>query len=128
MKIVNLIRRDRRPLKKRESYMGEDAVLRGASRPVFSLHHAVVGGGAAEGDAISVIVCADAGEGAAAGDAAVEMVDVGRFEVEAGGLIVAAIFVEPGNWVRVGTAVGGGELLGCVDRECEGEKGEAAVF
>ncbi len=91
--------------------MGEDAVLGGASGPVFSLHHAVVGGGAAEGDAISMIVCAEAGERAAARDAAIEMVDVRGFEVQAGGLIVTAVFVEPGNWVRVRTAVGGGELL-----------------
>jgi len=132
VKIVNLIGRDRRPLKKRKSYMGEDAALGGASSPVFALHHAVVGGGAAEGDAISMIVCTDAGEGAATRDAAIEMVDVRRLEIEAGGLIVTAVFVEPGNWVWVGTAVGGGELLRRrlrgVAADCEWKKREAAVF
>src|ERR1700733_34669 len=114
VKIVNLVGRDRRPLKKCESYMSEGAALRGASSPVFALHHAVVGGGAAEGDAISMIVCADAGEGAATRDAAIEMVDVRRLEIEAGGLIVTAVFVEPGNWVRVRTAVGSHSLLAAI--------------
>jgi len=76
MKIVNLICGDRRSPEQRESYVGEDALLRRAGGPIFAVHHAVVGGGAAEGDAVTLIVGAHAGEGAAAGNAAFEMVDV----------------------------------------------------
>jgi hypothetical protein len=71
---MNLIGGSQRPPEQGESYMGEDALLWSARRPVFALHDAVVGGGAAKGDAIPLIVGAHAGEGAAAGDASFEMV------------------------------------------------------
>ena len=103
MEIVNLICGGNLPLEQRESYVGEGSVLGGAGGPVIAEHYTVIGGGAAERDAIALVVGAHAGEGAAAGDAAFEMVNVRGFEIRAGRLIVASIFVE--SWNRVGVGV-----------------------
>ena len=108
---MDLVGRDRRSLKERESYVRKRALLRGARGPIFSLHYAVVRGGTAEGDAIALIVGAHAGERAAAGYPAFEMVDVRGLESRVGGLIVAPIFVQPGNWVGVAAAIRGHRLL-----------------
>lgn len=119
MKVVDLVGGDRRPPEQSESYVGEGALLSGAGRPVFSLHDAVVGGGTAEGDAIALIVGAHAGESAAAGDASLEVVDVGRLQIGGGWLIVAAVFVKPRDGVGIAAAVGGGGLLGWRKGGCE---------
>ena len=124
MKIVNLVCGGHRSPEERESYVSEAALLRRAGGPIFSLHHAVISCGAAEGDAISLVVGAHACESAAAGDAAFEMVDVGRLEIRACWLIVTAIFVERWNWVRVGAAIRGHRLLvmRCVIRRANCER------
>src|SRR5258708_25822174 len=72
---------------------------------MLSLHHAVVGCGTAKRDAVSLVVGAHACKGAAPGHSTFEMVDVRRFEIGACRLIVASIFVQPRNWIRIGTAV-----------------------
>src|SRR5207302_9776456 len=93
MKIVNLVRGDRRSPEERQSYMGEGSLLCCSSRPILSLHHAVICCGAAKRELISLIVSARAGKSAVSCDSALEMVDMRRFEVCACRLIVAAIFV-----------------------------------
>ena len=87
--------------------MTEGALLRGAGGPVFSEHDAVVGGGTSEGDAVALIVSTHAGEGAAARHAAPEMIDVRGLKIGASGLIVAAILIQPRDWIGIGAAVGG---------------------
>jgi len=71
----------------------EGTVLRWSGTPIFSLHHAAVGCRTAKRDAVSLIVRAHACKGAAPGNATFEVLDMGRFEVWACRLIVAAIFV-----------------------------------
>lgn len=56
-------------------------------------------------------LCSCSRKRAAPGDATFEMVDVGRLEVWTCGLIVAAILVQPGNWIRVGATVRRHRLL-----------------
>ena len=90
---MDLVGRDRRSLKKGQSYMGERTLLSCSGCPIFALHHAVVGGGAAKRDPISLIAGPHAGKGAATGDSAFEMVNVRWFEIGASRLIVAAILV-----------------------------------
>ena len=76
MKIVDLVRGDRWSPEERQSYMRENSLLCCSSRPILSLHHAVVCCGAAKREPISLIVGARACKGAAAGDSTLEMVDV----------------------------------------------------
>jgi hypothetical protein len=87
--------------------MGESALLRCPSSPVFTLHYSVVGGGTSERNPSSLIVRAHAGKCTAAGNPSFEVIDVRRFKVWSGGLIVAAILIKPGNWVRVRAAIRG---------------------
>jgi len=105
MEIVNLVRRDRRSLKQGQSYMSEGSGLCRPPRPIFSLHHAIVGCGAAKGDSIPGIVGAHPCERAAARHSPLEVIDVRRLEVRTGGLIVTAILIQPGDWVRIGPAI-----------------------
>jgi hypothetical protein len=91
--------------------MGESTSLRRAGAPILALHHTVVGGGTAKRDAISLIVGTHASKSAAAGDSAFEMVDMRRFKVCACRLIVAAILIQPRNWIRVVATVRGYRLL-----------------
>lgn len=104
---MDLVGGSHRPPKKRESYMREGAFLCGAGGPVLSLHNAVISRGAAKRNSISLIVSAHAGESAAPGDSALEVVDMRGFEVRACRLIVAAVLIQPRNWVRLGAAVCG---------------------
>ena len=105
MEIVNLVGGDRRPPEQRQSYMRERTVLGSPCGPVFALHQSVIRGRAAERDAIPVVICPHAGEGAASGDKALEVVNVRRLQIRSGRLIVAAIFVEPRDWVWLGAAI-----------------------
>ena len=86
--------------------MSEGTLLRSAGSPIFSEHDAVVGGWTSEGDAVALIVSTHAGEGAAARDPALEMIDVRGFEIGASGLIVTAVLVQPGDRIRIGASVG----------------------
>ena len=108
---MNLVCGDHRSPEQRESYVSESALLCSSGGPVFTLHHTVVRRRAAKRDAIPLIVSAHARKGAAASDAAFEMVDMRRFEVWARGLIVTAVFVQPGNWIRISAAICSHRLL-----------------
>ena len=81
MKIVDLVRGDRWSPEERQSYMRENSLLCCSSRPILSLHHAVVCCGAAECEPISLIVGADTCKSAAPCDATLEMVDMRGFEI-----------------------------------------------
>jgi len=105
MKVVNLVRGSHRPPEQGQSYMCENALLRSARRPILSLHYSVVRRGTAERDAVTLVIGPHARKRAAASDASLEVVNVRRFQVQTGRLIVAAVFVEPGNRVRVCPAV-----------------------
>ena len=76
-KIVNLLSGSRRGKSNRRL----DALHWRGRCPIFSLHDAAVGCGTPKRDAVTLIVCAHAREGAAASDAAPGMVDMRRFEV-----------------------------------------------
>jgi hypothetical protein len=86
-------------------------MLRCSGGPILSLHHAVVRCRTAKSDAISLVVSAHACKGAAPGDSTFEMVDMRGFEVWASRLIVAAILIQPGNWIRIGATVRSHGLL-----------------
>ena len=105
MEIVNLIRRDRRSLEESQSYVAEGPVLCRAPGPVFTLHDAVVRSWSAKGDPISLVVGAHAGESAAPGDASFEVINVRRLQVWPSRLIVAAVLIQPGNWVGLGATI-----------------------
>src|SRR6266550_1031122 len=100
--------------------------------PILSLHHAVVRCRTAKSDAISLVVSAHACKGAAPGDSTFEMVDMRRFEVWASRLIVAAILIQPGNWIRIGATVRSHRLLVKQRRipgaHCEWEYRQGARF
>lgn len=102
MQVVNLVSGDRRSPEEGQSYVREDAVLGCASCPVFALHDAIIRSRTTERDSISVVVGAHARERAAPGNSSFEMVDVRRLQVASGGLIVAAILVQPGNRIGPG--------------------------
>jgi len=111
---VNLVRRDRRSPKQSKSYVSKGTLLCRACRPVLALHHTVIGCGTAECNAIPLIVGASAGEGAAPRHAALEVVDMRRFEVWPSRLVVTAILVQPWDWVGVGPSVRSGWGFGCL--------------
>lgn len=132
MKIVNLIRGNRRSPEQRESYMCESTLLRSSASPILSLHHTVVSRRTAKSDPVSLTVRAHAREGAAASDSPFEMVDMRRFKIWTRGLIVTTIFIQPRNRVRIGAAIGGHWLL-FMWREvrgvnCEWEQSQRARF
>ena len=102
---MNLVGGDRRPPKQRQSYMCEYAVLGRACSPVFALHESKIGGRAAECDAIPLVVRAHATKCAAPRHKTFEVVNVRRLQIRSGRLIVAAIFVEPRDWVWLGAAI-----------------------
>jgi hypothetical protein len=67
MEIMNLIGGSHRPPKQRQSYVGEDALLGRTRGPIFAAHYPIVGRGAAESNAIALVVRADPSECTAAG-------------------------------------------------------------
>jgi len=84
---------DRRSPEQRESYVSEGTLLCCSSGPILSLHHPVVSCGTAKRDTIPPVIGAHAGKGAAPCDSTFEMVDMRRFKVRSGCLVVAAILV-----------------------------------
>ena len=73
--------------------MRERPLLGRSTRPIRSLHHAVIRRGADKHDPIALIVCAYAGKSAAPRDATFEMIDVRRFKIRTSRLIVVAVLV-----------------------------------
>jgi hypothetical protein len=77
MKIVELVRRDRRSLENRKSGVGKYALMSLSSRPVFACHIAVIRGGISPGKAVAFIVGSHAMKAVASGQLSCEMKDVG---------------------------------------------------
>jgi len=76
MKIVELVRRDRRSLEHRKSGVGEYSLPGLSSRPVFACHIAVVRGGISPGKAAAFIVRTHAVEAVASCQLSFEVKDV----------------------------------------------------
>lgn len=74
---MELVRRDRRSLKNRESRMGKYSLPSLPSRPIFACHIAVVGCWISPGEAIAFIVRAHPVEAVASGQLSFEVKDVG---------------------------------------------------
>ena len=96
MKVVYLVGGDSLSPEQCESYVSEGASLRGSGGPVLALHNTIIGGWTAECDSIPLVIGADPHESTASGHLPFEMVNVRRFEVWAGRLIVAAVLVKQG--------------------------------
>jgi len=103
---VDLVGGDSLSPEQRQSYMSEGALLRGPRSPVLTLHYSVIGGRTPECDSISLIISAHPGEGAGPRHLPLEMVNVRRLQVRTCRLIVAAVFIQPGNWIRISRTVG----------------------
>jgi len=99
MKIMDLVRGDRRSLEYGESGVREDGSVGLASRPVLAGHVAVVGGRSAPREAVSFVIRAHTVEAIAAGQLSLEVIDAGEFDIRHGSLIVIAVLVEPGNGI-----------------------------
>ena len=104
---MDLIGGNQRSPKQRQSYVREHAPLWRSRCPVFALHDTVVGRRGAETDAVTLIIRPHSRKRAASRNIAFEMIDVRRLEIRTRRLIVAAVFVQPGNRVRIGATVGG---------------------
>jgi hypothetical protein len=105
VKVVYLIFMAELALEKGESEMGEGSLARGTAGKIFTLHKRIIGGGTAEEQAVAVIIGANAHEIAAPGYLSLEVVDARGFITRAGGLVVRAVFVQPGDGEGIGTAV-----------------------
>lgn len=93
MEVVYLIDGDSLPPEQRESYVSKGTFLRGSGGPVLALHYPIIGCWTAKCDSIPFVIGADASEGAAPGHLPFEMVNVGRLQIRARWLIVAAILI-----------------------------------
>ena len=105
MEIVNLISGDRRPPKQRQSYMRKHALLRRSRGPILASHYPVVSGRGSEPDSIAVVVGPHARECAASGNQALKVINVRGLQIRPRRLIVAAVFVEPWNRIRIDAAI-----------------------
>lgn len=111
--------------------MNEGTLLRCAYGPVFALHDAVIGCRVAKRDSVSLIIGAHASKSVGPSDPSFELVNVRRLQMRACRLIVAAIFIQSGNWVRFGATVRGHRFLvitsknrgGMCERDCGGSAG-----
>ena len=77
MKVMELVRRDRRSLEYRKSRVGEYSLSSLAGCPVLACHVAIVGGGISPGKAIAFIVRPHTVEAVAPRQLSLEMKDVG---------------------------------------------------
>src|SRR5208282_3928468 len=107
MKVMYLVGGDSLSPEQRESYVRKSPLLRRSGRPILPLHHAIIGCRTAKRDSIPFIIGADASKGAASGHSPFKVVNVGRLQIRARRLIVAAILIKPRNWIRIRAAVGG---------------------
>src|SRR5882762_10364030 len=105
--------------------MRECALLCGSRCPIFTLHHAIVGCWAAERDPIPLIIRSHAGECTAARHQSFKVIDMRRFQIGPGRLIVTAVFVQPRNGVRIRAPIRGCRILQraeCGQHSCRSPK------
>jgi len=79
--------------------------LRAAAGEVFPLHESVIGRRSAERYSTSIVVAAHADETGTPADPAFKMINVGRFQLRSGWLVMTAVFVKPWNWIRLSVTV-----------------------
>jgi len=91
--------------------VGECPGLRSAAGKVFSLHESVIGRRSAERYSISFVVAAHADKTGTPADQAFEVINVGRFQLWSGWLVMTAVFVQPWNWIRLSVTVVGPQFL-----------------
>src|SRR5712672_117147 len=91
--------------------MRESALLRGPRCPIFTFHYAIVGCWASERDPIPLIIRSHASECAAARHQSFEVIDMRRFQIGPGRLIVTSVFVQPRNWVGIRAPIRGCRIL-----------------
>src|SRR5579864_2275633 len=121
MKIMELIRRDRRSLEYRESCVGEYPLMSLSGGPVFASHIAVIRGGISPGKAVAFVVRPHAMEAIASRQLSFEVEDVGELNIRRRALVVIAVLVQPWNWIRTRTTVGYSMIrgnLGCARFWC----------
>jgi hypothetical protein len=77
MKIMDLVRGDRRSLEYRQSRVGENSLVRLTCCPVLTRHVAVVGRGSAPGETVAFIVRTHAVKAIATRQLTIEVIDIG---------------------------------------------------
>src|SRR6266481_860579 len=85
--------------------MCERTLLRGSRCPIFTLHHAIVGGWTAERDPVPLIIRAHAGERAAPRYQAFEVINMRRLQIRPCRLVVTTVFVQPWNGVGIAATI-----------------------
>ena len=85
--------------------MSEYPGLRSAACKVFPVHESVVGRRSAERYSTSIVVAAHADKTGTPADQAFKMINVGRFQLRSGWLVMTAVFVQPWNWIRLSVTV-----------------------
>ena len=105
MKVVNLVRRDRRSLEHRKSSVSEDSLMRLARGPILACHVTIVGGGCSPGEAIAFVIRAHAVEAAASPQLSFEVIDARKFDIRHRSLIVITVLIEPRNRIRAHASI-----------------------
>ena len=93
MKVVYLVGGDSLSPEQGQSYVSKGTLLGCSSGPIFTQHDTMIRCRTAKCDSIPLVIGAHASKGAASGHSSLEMVNVCRFQIWAGWLIVAAILV-----------------------------------
>ena len=97
--------RDRRSLEEGQSYMTEGAYLGRPGCKILSPDKREVCAWGTKSNPITLVVGPHAGEIIATCNVALEVIDIRRFHSRSWRLIVAPIFVQPGNRVGIGTPI-----------------------
>jgi len=69
------------------------------------LHESVISRRSAERYSISIVVAAHSDKASTSANPAFKMINVGRFQLRPGWLVVTAVFVQPWNRIRLSAAV-----------------------
>ena len=105
MKVMNLIRRNRRSPEYSESGVGKNCLLPLACRPVLARHVAVVCRRRSPSEAVALVIRAHSVKTTAASELSLKVINTREFYIGCSGLVMIAILVEPRNRVRARTAV-----------------------
>ena len=105
MKVMNLIRRNRRSPEYSESGVGNNCLLPLACRLVLARHVAVVCRRRSPSEAVALVIRAHSVKTTAASELSLRVINTREFYIGCSGLVMIAILVEPRNRVRARTAV-----------------------
>src|ERR1700733_13813190 len=106
MKIVNLVRGNRRLPENRQAGVRKNSYGCAACCPIFTRHVTVVRGGRTPSEPVALVICSHAMKSIAARQFSFEVIDTRKFDARHSGLVVIAILVEPRNRIRTRTSVG----------------------